>query len=39
MIEQCFQQIPDGPIAGELTGEVIKAADMVDRAKMGETKG
>ncbi len=39
MIEQCFQQIPDGPIAGELSGEVIAAADMVDRAKMGETAG
>ena len=39
MIEQCFQQIPDVPIAGELSGEVIAAADMVDRAKMGETAG
>ncbi len=39
IIEQCFQMIPDGPIAGELTGEVIKAADMVDEAKMGKTEG
>lgn len=39
IIEQCFQQIPDGPVAGGLTGEVMKAADMVDHAKMGETKG
>jgi len=39
MIEQCFQLIPAGPIAGELTGEVMKAADMVDHAKMGETEG
>lgn len=39
IIEQCFQQIPDGPIIGELSGEVMKAADMVDHAKMGETKG
>jgi len=39
MIEQCFQQIPDGPIAGNLTGEVIPAAQMVDKAKMGETQG
>lgn len=39
IVEQCFQQIPDGPIAGQLTGEVIAAADMVDKAKMGETDG
>lgn len=38
MIEQCFQQIPDGAIAGELTGCVIPAAEMVDRAKMGQTE-
>jgi len=39
MIEQCFQQIPDGAIAGDLTGEVMPAAEMVDRAKMGLTEG
>lgn len=39
IIEQCFQQIPDGPVVGGLTGEVMKAADMVDHAKMGETEG
>ena len=39
MIEQCFQQIPDGPIASELTGEVIPASQMVDSAKMGQTEG
>ena len=39
MIEQCFQLIPDGPISGELSGEVIPASEMVDRAKMGETAG
>ncbi|MCC6759057.1 MAG: NADH-quinone oxidoreductase subunit D [Candidatus Omnitrophica bacterium] len=39
IIEQCFQQIPDGPVLGELTGEVMKASDMVDHAKMGETQG
>ncbi len=39
MVEQCFQMIPPGPIVGELTGEVMKAADMVDYAKMGETQG
>ncbi len=39
MIEQCFQQIPDGPIAGDLTGEIISAAEMVDSAKMGRTEG
>lgn len=39
IIEQCFEQIPDGPIAGALTGEMMPAAEMVDHAKMGETKG
>lgn len=39
IIEQCFEQIPDGPIAGALTGDMMPAADMVDHAKMGETKG
>ncbi len=39
IVEQCLQQIPDGPIAGNLTGEVISAAKMVDKAKMGETEG
>lgn len=39
IIEQCLQQIPEGPIAGNLTGEVISAAEMVDKAKMGETEG
>ena len=39
IIEQCFQQIPDGPIVGELTGEIMPAAQMVDHAKMGETEG
>jgi len=38
MVEQCFQQIPEGPIAGDLTGCVIPAAQMVDRAKMGQTQ-
>ncbi len=39
MIEQCFQQIPDGAISGELTGDIMPAAEMVDRAKMGKTQG
>lgn len=39
IIEQCFQQIPDGPVNGALTGEVIPAAQMVDEAKMGRTEG
>ncbi|MCB9771571.1 MAG: NADH-quinone oxidoreductase subunit D [Candidatus Omnitrophica bacterium] len=38
IIEQCFQMIPDGPVNGELTGEVMTAADMVDHAKMGKTE-
>lgn len=39
MVEQCLQQIPEGPVAGDLTGEVILASEMVDRAKMGQTAG
>lgn len=39
IIEQCFEQIPQGDINGALTGEVIPAATMVDSAKMGETEG
>lgn len=39
IVEQCLQQIPDGPIAGDLNGEVVSAAKMVDSAKMGETQG
>jgi NADH-quinone oxidoreductase subunit D len=39
MVEQCFEQIPEGAVAGNLTGEVIPAAQMVDRAKMGQTAG
>jgi NADH-quinone oxidoreductase subunit D len=39
MIEQCFQMIPDGPIIGELSGDIMPAAQMVDHAKMGETEG
>ena len=38
IIEQCFQQIPDGEIASDLTGVVIPAAQMVDSAKMGQTE-
>lgn len=39
IIEQCFQQIPDGPVVGELSGEIMPAAQMVDSAKMGRTQG
>jgi NADH-quinone oxidoreductase subunit D len=38
IIEQCFQQIPDGEIAADLTGCVIPASQMVDSAKMGQTE-
>jgi len=38
IIEQCFQQIPDGAISADLTGDVISAAEMVDDAKMGKTE-
>jgi NADH-quinone oxidoreductase subunit D len=39
IIEQCLQQIPEGPLAADLTAHVISAAEMVDKAKMGETEG
>jgi len=38
MIEQCFQQIPEGEISSDLTGVVIPASEMVDGAKMGRTE-
>ena len=38
IIEQCFQQIPDGAISADLTGVEISAANMVDSAKMGRTE-
>jgi NADH-quinone oxidoreductase subunit D len=38
MVEQCLQQIPEGPVAGDLTRCVLPAAQMVDRAKMGQTQ-
>ena len=38
IIEQCFQQIPDGAVSADLTGCVIPAAQMVDNAKMGQTE-
>ena len=38
IIEQCFQQIPDGAVSADLTGCVIPAAQMVDNAKMGRTE-
>jgi NADH-quinone oxidoreductase subunit D len=39
IVEQCFRQIPDGPVAGDLTGCVVPASQMVDSAKRGETEG
>jgi len=38
MVEQCLAQIPQGDVNGDLTGCVIPAAQMVDRAKMGQTE-
>jgi NADH-quinone oxidoreductase subunit D len=37
MIEQCFEQIPKGEIQTELTSHIIPAAEMIDKAKMGDT--
>ncbi len=38
IIEQCFQQIPEGAVAADLSGVVVPAADMVDSAKIGKTE-
>ena len=37
LIEQCFKQMPKGPIQVDMKGRVIQAAQMVDEAKMGHT--
>jgi len=39
IVEQCLEQIPEGPLAADLTANVISAAQMVDRAKIGKTEG
>ena len=39
IIEQAFQQIPAGPVLLDTEGNVIKAEDMVDEAKMGRVEG
>lgn len=38
LIEQCFKQMPQGPIQVDTQGRVIPAALMVDEAKMGHTR-
>lgn len=39
MIEQCFEQIPSGELQSDISAHVMPAAEMVDRAKMGQTEG
>ncbi len=36
IVEQCLDQIPEGPIRVDLKGNVMPAAKMVDDAKMGD---
>ncbi len=38
IIEQCFLQMPDGEVVADLSGVVIPASQMIDRAKMGKTE-
>lgn len=37
--EQCFEQIPDGPVKTSIPAEFLAAPEMVDRAKYGLTAG
>lgn len=37
--EQCLERIPPGPINVDHSGNVMEAHEMVDRAKMGRTRG
>jgi NADH-quinone oxidoreductase subunit D len=37
IVEQCLQQIPEGPVNVDEAGRIMPAAEMVDRAKMGMT--
>ena len=39
IIEQCLAQMPEGPVNVDFEGRVMPAAEMVDKAKMGETAG
>lgn len=39
IIEQCLTQMPAGPINVDFEGRVMPAAEMVDRAKLGDTEG
>jgi NADH-quinone oxidoreductase subunit D len=37
--EQALAQMPEGPVNVDAQGKVIEARDMVDRAKVGQTRG
>jgi NADH-quinone oxidoreductase subunit D len=39
MAEQCLRLLPSGPVNVNAEGVPIPAAEMVDRAKMGQTRG
>ena len=39
IVEQAFQKMPAGPVAVDVEGNEIPAAEMVDEAKMGRTQG
>jgi NADH-quinone oxidoreductase subunit D len=39
IVEQAMQQMPKGPINVDYQGKVMEAHDMVDKAKMGLTRG
>ncbi len=39
IVEQALAQIPQGPVRVDMEGNVIKAEDMVDQAKMGLVEG
>ncbi|MFN8008163.1 MAG: NADH-quinone oxidoreductase subunit D [Terriglobia bacterium] len=39
LAEQALEQMPKGPLQVDADGKVVEAHEMVDRAKMGQTRG
>jgi NADH-quinone oxidoreductase subunit D len=39
IVRQCLRDMPGGPVNVDSKGAVLQAAEMVDRAKMGQTSG
>jgi NADH-quinone oxidoreductase subunit D len=39
IVRQCMRDIPGGPVSVDARGHAIQSAEMVDRAKLGQTSG